>query len=112
VSEATPIMASAPGKVVLSGEYAVLDGAPAVCMAVDRRARVFVTDHDEDHHVVTALGYAESAGRFKSSNGALEWLAGGEEFKLVEDLWRTAGIDATRNYWQVAPRSVSAPAPP
>jgi len=98
VSEATPIMASAPGKVVLSGEYAVLDGAPAVCMAVDRRARVFVTDHDEDHHVVTALGYAESAGRFKSSNGALEWLAGGEEFKLVEDLWRTAGIDATRNY--------------
>ncbi|HLU65324.1 MAG TPA: hypothetical protein VKZ63_03585 [Kofleriaceae bacterium] len=31
--------ASAPGKVMLAGEYAVLAGAPAVVMAVDRRAR-------------------------------------------------------------------------
>jgi phosphomevalonate kinase len=34
------VVASAPGKVVLSGEYAVLDGAPAVCAAVNRRAVV------------------------------------------------------------------------
>jgi phosphomevalonate kinase len=67
-------------------------------MAVDRRARVLIANHDGDHHVVTAPGYAESTGRFRSSNGALEWLAGGEEFKLVEDLWRTARIAATRNY--------------
>jgi phosphomevalonate kinase len=33
------IIASAPGKVVMWGEYAVLAGAPAVVMAVDRRAR-------------------------------------------------------------------------
>ena len=32
--------ASAPGKVVLCGEYAVLGGAPAISMAVDRRANV------------------------------------------------------------------------
>jgi phosphomevalonate kinase len=32
--------ASAPGKLVLAGEYAVLDGAPAMVMAVDRRAVV------------------------------------------------------------------------
>lgn len=37
---------SAPGKVVLSGEYAVLDGAPAVAMAVNRRAHVTVTSAD------------------------------------------------------------------
>lgn len=30
--------ASAPGKVIIAGEYAVLDGAPALVMAVDRRA--------------------------------------------------------------------------
>ena len=34
------VVASAPGKIVLSGEYAVLIGAPALCMAVNRRAVV------------------------------------------------------------------------
>ncbi len=34
------VAASAPGKAVLFGEYAVLSGAPAVVLAVDRRARV------------------------------------------------------------------------
>ncbi len=38
----TPLQFSAPGKVVLSGEYAVLRGAPAVAMAVDRRATVTI----------------------------------------------------------------------
>jgi len=32
------VIASAPGKLILTGEYAVLDGAPAVVIAVDRRA--------------------------------------------------------------------------
>ena len=32
------MIATAPGKLILSGEYAVLDGAPALVLAVDRRA--------------------------------------------------------------------------
>lgn len=36
----TPRGASAPGKALLCGEYAVLEGAPAVVAAVDRRVRV------------------------------------------------------------------------
>lgn len=39
---------SAPGKVVLSGEYAVLRGAPAVAAAVDRRAVVAVEPGDSE----------------------------------------------------------------
>ncbi|MGH8124359.1 MAG: mevalonate kinase family protein [Rhodanobacteraceae bacterium] len=36
--------ASAPGKLVLLGEYAVLEGAPALVLAVNRRAHVSLTD--------------------------------------------------------------------
>lgn len=32
-----PMIATAPGKLILTGEYAVLDGAPAIVVAVDRR---------------------------------------------------------------------------
>lgn len=41
---ATAGRVSAPGKLYLLGEYAVLDGAPALLTAVDRRVRVTVTD--------------------------------------------------------------------
>ena len=37
-------VASAPGKIVLCGEYAVLSGAPAICVAVDRRAVATLSD--------------------------------------------------------------------
>lgn len=42
------IEASAPGKLVLVGEYAVLEGAPALVMAVDRRAQVLLEDCEGD----------------------------------------------------------------
>lgn len=38
----TETVATAPGKLILLGEYAVLEGAPAVVLAVDRHARVTV----------------------------------------------------------------------
>jgi phosphomevalonate kinase len=39
----TTYVASAPGKLFLLGEYAVLDGCPAVVAAIDRRVRATVT---------------------------------------------------------------------
>ncbi|HKV66191.1 MAG TPA: hypothetical protein VJN66_07395 [Rhodanobacteraceae bacterium] len=39
----THIVASAPGKLVLLGEYAVLEDAPALVLAVDRRASATLT---------------------------------------------------------------------
>ena len=53
----TRVTASAPGKVIVSGEYAVLDGAPAICMAVNRRARVSIVAADASRHTVSAPGY-------------------------------------------------------
>jgi len=38
--------ASAPGKILIAGEYAVLDGGEAVVMAVNRRARARLAEQD------------------------------------------------------------------
>ncbi len=56
-----PVEATAPGKLVLLGEYAVLEGAPAVVAAIDRRARVRVRPADGDRWRVVAPGLLEGA---------------------------------------------------
>ncbi len=45
---------SAPGKVYLFGEHAVVYGEPAVPAAIERRARVTAEPRDDDHVRVTA----------------------------------------------------------
>ena len=84
------ITASAPGKFVLSGEYAVLDGAPAICVAVDRRAVVTIDTHDGDCHLVTAPGFTAATGRFRVESGELSWLGGGRDFGLFEAVWNAS----------------------
>jgi len=91
------VVASAPGKLVLSGEYAVLDGAPAICMAVDRRAMVTIAAHDGAHHVVTAPGFSDSRGSFTSDSGELSWVAGGEDFELFRQVWSAAGMSSSES---------------
>src|SRR5690606_10501825 len=66
--------ASAPGKAVLSGEYAVLQGAPAIAMAVDCRARVTAESTAEDCHTVVSPGLTAEA-RFRcNERGSIDWL--------------------------------------
>ncbi len=82
------ISASAPGKIVLCGEYAVLDGAPAVSLAIDRRARASVRNSDNDWHSVTAPGFTPVEGRFVTRDGHIDWLEGAEPFALVDAVMR------------------------
>jgi phosphomevalonate kinase len=58
------LRASAPGKLVLLGEYAVVDGAPAVVAAVDRRARVTATPAPGGSWSVTAPGLQDEPAAF------------------------------------------------
>ena len=51
-------VASAPGKIVLSGEYAVLFGAPAICMAVTHRAVADVSDSPDSECHLTTPGFS------------------------------------------------------
>jgi phosphomevalonate kinase len=96
------ITASAPGKFVLSGEYAVLDAAPAICVAVDRRASVTVEAHAGDHHIVRAPGFTTATGRFKADQGGLTWLSGSRDFGLFEAVW-----NASRPTGDVGPMAIS-----
>ena len=83
------VVASAPGKAVLCGEYAVLDGAPAVCMALDRRALVTVTPCEGDWIRVSAPGYTAVEGLLRVVGGTIEWLQGASEYALVDAALRT-----------------------
>lgn len=82
------VIASAPGKLVLCGEYAVLDGAPAICMAVNRRARATVTDADGKWHRVSAPGYSSTEGRFLVDGDTVNWLQGKDDYPIVDAVWR------------------------
>ncbi len=55
------IVASAPGKLVVSGEYAVLVGAPALVLAVDRRVTCSLSDAATGGWRFTSNGYAPDA---------------------------------------------------
>lgn len=89
------ILASAPGKVLLCGEYAVLDGAPAISMAVDRRARVEVERIDGETFVIAAPGYADGDAQFRvGEDGAPAWQgdASAVRHALFEAIWQSASV--------------------
>lgn len=87
---------SAPGKLVLCGEYVVLDGTAAIGVALDRRAIVTLREIDGMQNRVTCPGYAIGDFSFAlSSTQELEWH---EEvlpdFSLLENVWQTSGISS------------------
>lgn len=75
------VATSAPGKLLIAGEYAVLDGAPAICMAVNRRARVTIHAGDSGVHQVAAPGFLPDTRNF----GSIEEIA--EEVPLLAAAW-------------------------
>lgn len=89
------IHTSAPGKMLLLGEYAVLEGAPALVMAVDRRAEVHLRRTQHDTHRVSApsLGVQDAGFRI-TADGDLRWQDPAQRLPLLEST--VAGLLATR----------------
>ena len=76
---------SAPGKVMLIGEYAVLAGAPALVMAVDRRAKVSLEETASAVGRVSAPGLFPDAEFTVGSAGQLRWTgAQGRHYRILE----------------------------
>lgn len=74
MSNAKTVEASAPGKIALLGEYAVLEGAPAIVLAVNRRARVRVR-HNAEHDLLIAPQICDRYVPFRRDDaGAVEWM--------------------------------------
>ncbi|HEX7130090.1 MAG TPA: hypothetical protein VF217_08480 [Rhodanobacteraceae bacterium] len=68
------IEASAPGKLVLVGEYAVLEGAPALVLAVDRRAGVVLEECDGDACRIDAPDIGVVGARWElDADGCVRW---------------------------------------
>ncbi len=68
------VCAGAPGKLVLCGEYAVLEGAPAVVLAVDRRCRVEVAGRMDATFRVDAPDLGVTGARACLTAGRLRWI--------------------------------------
>lgn len=86
---------SAPGKLLLAGEYAVLDGAPGLVMAVDRRARVSLEPSPDKRWHLTSLQDRSRKGSFTFGNdGHPQWRNRAEQgtFALVDTVLRNLDL--------------------
>ena len=64
---------TAPGKLVLIGEYVVLEGAPALVAAMDRRARVVAQAQTQFSFRAPELGLHQTTGFTVAANGAVSF---------------------------------------
>ncbi len=89
------ISAIAPGKVVLLGEYSVLEGAPALSIAVDRGVRVDISPVDSGQCRAFAVALSQHPARFTiGADGMLLWLDdnGPEYFGLLKSVVDTLSV--------------------
>ena len=92
---------SAPGKAVLCGEYAVLRGAPAVAIAVDRRAKVTMAIPGADIGCVRMPGHLDGVWRYLlDDDGGPAWIdrKPGAGLALVEAVFAACRADLDRPF--------------
>ena len=85
------VAASAPGKLVLLGEYVVLEGAPALVLAVDRRAHARIDPREDGVCEVHAPDLGIDGARMAVDGDGLRWLcdeATASKLSLVEHVWQ------------------------
>ena len=96
------IKVSAPGKIIIAGEFAVLTDAPAISMAIDKRANVSIQEHDKKTHILKTLGFMDKQLPFVvNNNGKIEWLLGKSSDSIrifFECMWQEVNICPSFHY--------------
>lgn len=80
------VLASAPGKLFLTGEYAVLEGAPALLAAVDVRATCRLTPSSSATWRLHTPPVSSSPAVFSVSHGEMRWKNG--RVPLFDAAWQ------------------------
>jgi phosphomevalonate kinase len=78
--------ASAPGKIVLLGEYAVLGNAPALVAAVDRFASADIAAREDGPSRVVATNLDVAPLEFECAAGRIRWRRRGGDLALMQVL--------------------------
>lgn len=86
-------LASAPGKVVLAGEYAALHGGPAISMAVNCRAVARIGPAAGDLSSLLTVGYNDGSRGFELTDGRPAWIddASGDRWALFDAVLSEVG---------------------
>ncbi|MFQ3362729.1 MAG: phosphomevalonate kinase [Woeseiaceae bacterium] len=96
------IEVSAPGKIIIAGEFAVLAEAPAISMAINKRAKASISVHSKNIHVLKTIGFKDRELVFTVNDyGIIEWLdvESNDPIRLFfECLWRQINIIPTAFY--------------
>ncbi len=92
------VIATAPGKLILTGEYAVLDGAPALVIAVDRRVIAIRTSTRCSSPFLLAVAH-ELAQRYGAdapgTHAALEIAVDSSPFYAASDRTQKLGLGSS-----------------
>jgi phosphomevalonate kinase len=98
------VQATAPGKLVFAGEYAVLEGAPAIATSVGARARATVADLAGKTYEL-CINNSDTIFRFAPhDDGSLDWLAlPARDTGLIEAVYRTL---VAADLWQPPPEAL------
>ena len=97
-----PITASAPGKMLLLGEYAVLHGCPALSVAVNHRASIIVDQTDANQHVLESSLLPGQTLEFTVRDDELLWSDDAAAMEL--------GLNELLNSWLDVLGDINAPA--
>lgn len=88
-------LVSAPGKIILFGEHAVVYGEPALALAIDLRMSVMVRPSQDGKHWVNGQSIDEHRNRYVKKAVELFWDGGGLDISTRSSIPNASGLGSS-----------------